>query len=272
VIGGRWPAGELRMKGMYTTPFAKKYFLQRRSGMILTLAAFLSSGLIGGLIMELVYQKTSSIPFAYLIFCVLLVPPTYVISKLNPQTTRNVYILGTINLALAIYDSLTRGLNARTIYFVIFGLVFNLLIVWAILRKIQRKSDQELNRQNFFIRGANAYHSHDFKTAIAEFTQSIKFGNQSRDVYYFRGICYGMLDQYTEALSDFRDVMAIDPAFEDVYFWRGLTYSSIDPSDGRAVSDFERAVAKCDDEKLKDLARHNLHAIQRTAAAPADSQ
>jgi tetratricopeptide (TPR) repeat protein len=236
---------------MYTTPFAKKYFLQRRSGMLLTLALFLASGLASGLFMDLVYQKTRSFPIAYLIFFALQVPPTYVISKLNAKTTRNVYILGAMYLALAIYDSITRGFNSKTIYFVIFGLMFNLLVVWAMLRKIQRKADQELNRQNFFIRGANAYHSHDFKSAIAEFTQSIAFGNQSRDVYYFRGICYGMLDQYPEALSDFRDVMTIDAAFEDVYFWRGLTYYSINPSDERAVSDWQRVMARCDNADLK---------------------
>jgi tetratricopeptide (TPR) repeat protein len=256
---------------VYTTPFAKKYFLQRRSGMLLTLALFLASGLASGLFMDLVYQKTRSILIVYLIFCALQIPPTYVISKLNAQTTRNVYILGAMYLALAIYDSLTRGFNAKTIYFVGFGLVFNLFVVWGMIRKIQKKGAQELNRQNFFIRGANAYHSHDFKTAIAEFTQSIQFGNQSRDVYYFRGICYGMLDQYPEALSDFRDVMTIDPAFEDVYFWRGLAYSSIDPGDERAINDFERAVAKCDDEKLKDLARHNLQALQQAKQPQAAS-
>jgi tetratricopeptide (TPR) repeat protein len=257
---------------MYTMPFAKKYFLQRRSGMMLSLALFLTSGLTGGLIMELVYQKTGSILVAYLIFFALQFPPTYVISKLNTQTTRNVYMLSALNLALAIYDSLTRGFNARTIYFVAFGLALNLLTVWAMIRKVQKKSDQELNRQNFLIRGANAYHSHDFKIAIAELTQSIAFGNQSRDVYYIRGICHGMLEQYPEALADFRDVMAIDPAFEDVYFWRGMTYYSLDPRDPRAAADLERSLAAPIDDQLKTMAAAHLQTIQRAAAAPADTQ
>jgi tetratricopeptide (TPR) repeat protein len=256
---------------MYTTPHSKIYFLQTRTARILVLALLVCGGVATALVMDLIFEKIGVMMAAMAGFYLLFVPLTSLILKLTPETTARLYGLLGYYLLFIVLDRITRPINSNTWYFIGFGVLNAVLQFGRIIMRTEKQAAKELNTRVAFIRGANAYKSDDFTFAIAEFTQSIAFGNRSRSVYYFRGICYGMIDQYPEALSDFRDVMAIDPAFEDVYFWRGLTYYSIDPNHEQASADFERVVAKCTDEELKDHARHHLQTIQRAAAAPADA-
>jgi tetratricopeptide (TPR) repeat protein len=248
---------------MYVTPHSKPYFLQTRTGKLLALGLMLSSGVANGLIMDLAYEKTGTTAVSTIIFFLLFIPINRMLSKLRPEITNRVYFVIGFYLVLIALDRSTRPVGDKMLTFISVSMLFSLGSLISTIKHTEKFAHQILDQKTFYLRAINDYKKDDFKSAITNFTDSISHGNISRDVYYFRGICHGMIDQYPEALADLGIVMDIDPAFEDVYFWRGLTYYSMDHADQRAVADFERVLAQCANEELKDHARHHLQALQQ---------
>jgi len=247
---------------MYVTPRSKLYFLQSRAGRLLALGLVLSSGAAHGLIMDIAFEKTGTTGVSTIIFFLLFIPIHRTLARLRPEITNRVYLIIGFYVLLSVFDRFTRPVGDKTLMFMGISTLFSLVSLISSIKNTEEFARRVLDQKTFYLRAINDYKKSDFKSAITNFNDSISAGNMSRDVYYFRGICYGMIDQYDEALADFRIVLDIDPAFEDVYFWRGLTYYSISHDHPQAIRDFERVLAQGANQELKDHARQYLQALR----------
>jgi tetratricopeptide (TPR) repeat protein len=254
---------------MYTTPHTRIYFLQTRAGKLLALGLMLSSGVAHGLIMDMVYEKTRVTFLAILVFFLVFVPLTYALNRFRWVKNNKLPISIGFYLLLIAYDRISRPSTVDTPYFLGFGILFHLGWFIFFLKNTEKIVRIMLDQRSSYIRACNAYNSNDFTSAIVNFTDSIRSGNVSREVFYIRGMCYAHNDQLLQALDDFNRVIRIDPDFTRVYFWRGLSYKFL--NDERAAADLERFLADCDDEELKDHARHHLQVIQSASAGATGS-
>jgi len=254
---------------MYTMPHSKIYFLQTRAGKLLALGLMLISGMANGLIMDLAYEKTRVTGVAILVFFLAFAPVVYALHRLRWVKNHKLPLLIGFYLLLIAYDRTSRHGTADMLYFLGFGVLFHLGWFIFLIRDTEKTARIMLDQRSFYIRAYNAYSSKDFTSAITNFTDSIRSGNASLEVFYMRGMSYAHNDQLVQALHDFNRVIAIDPSFATVYFWRGLSYKFL--NDERAAADLERFLADCDDEELKDHAQHHLQALQQ-AQQPATNQ
>jgi tetratricopeptide (TPR) repeat protein len=251
---------------MYTTPHTRIYFLQTRAGKLLALGLMLSSGVANGLLMDLVFEKIQVVAVAIIVFGLAFMPLVYALRRLRWVKNNKLPALIGLYLLLIAYDRTSRHVTADTLYFLGFGLLCHLIWLIFLIKETEKISLILLDQQSFYIRAYDAYNSKDFQSAIANCTDSIRSGNVRLKVFYLRGMCYAHTDQYPQALEDCNRVIAIDPSFVDIYLWRGLIYKSL--NDERAAADLERFLADCDDEELKDYARHHLQTIQQAEQPP----
>jgi len=197
---------------MYTTPHSKIFFLQTRAGKLLALGLMLSSGVANGLIMDLVFERTQLMGLAMIIFFLILMAKVYLLSRFKRTLARRVYLIIGFYVFLIAFDRFIRQVNTNTAYFMGFSIIIYLGYLYLAISGTEKHSRIVLDQNVFFIHACNAYNSRDFKLAIANFTDSIRSGNTSLEVFYMRGMSYAHNDQILQALDDFNQVIRIDPA------------------------------------------------------------
>jgi tetratricopeptide (TPR) repeat protein len=251
---------------MYTTPHTRIYFLQTRAGKLLALGLMLSSGVANGLLMDLVFEKIQVTGVAIIVFFLAFAPVVYAMHRLRWVKSNKLPLLIAFYMLLIAYDRISRPSTVNTQYFLGFGILFHLGWVIFFIKNTEKLARIILDQRSFYIRAYSAYSSKDFTSAITNFTDSIRCGNTSFEVFYMRGMCYAHNHQFSQALDDFNRVIRINSGFARAYFWRGLSYKFL--NDERAAADFKRTLADCDDEELKDHARHHLQTIQQAEQPP----
>ncbi len=77
----------------------------------------------------------------------------------------------------------------------------------------------------YFYRGTSSAFKKDYKSAIADFTKSIKLNPNLAEAYYHRGLVYAEQNNYQQAIADYDRAIKLDPKLALAYYHRGLVYA-----------------------------------------------
>lgn len=106
------------------------------------------------------------------------------------------------------------------------------------------KSPKKVRPLNF--RGAEHYKSSRYNEAISDFTKAIELNPDFHILYFNRGACYRKMGKYNEAIRDYEMSIESESAFPlraaEGYFYRGVTYSLIKDWT-KAADNFRKLVA-----------------------------
>jgi tetratricopeptide (TPR) repeat protein len=94
---------------------------------------------------------------------------------------------------------------------------------------------------NYKSKGDVEMHSGNFKGAIRDYTQAIKFKQNYREAYYKRGVAKDSIKDYVGAISDYNKAIAIYSKYLDAYISRGndkLNFKNYQ----EAIKDFNQAI------------------------------
>jgi len=113
---------------------------------------------------------------------------------------------------------------------------------------LQTRLSKELSSLTSFIVGlinlqTSAYHDaiRNFTKAIEEKSDTLKSIDE-KIIYYYRGMLYYFLKEFSRAIADFSKTIALDPKYKIALNNRGIAYYDMQDMD-RAISDFDQAIA-----------------------------
>jgi lipoprotein NlpI len=115
--------------------------------------------------------------------------------------------------------------------------------------------------QALYQRGAGHAAKGDYKEAVRDFTQALKFAPNSSDALYNRGGAYSKLGQWDDALADFNALLKIVPNDPNTYYARAWVQAQRG-EDKAAIADLDKvlAFAPDDQEALLDRGGMNIRA------------
>ncbi|HET6161348.1 MAG TPA: tetratricopeptide repeat protein [Dongiaceae bacterium] len=130
----------------------------------------------------------------------------------------------------------------------------------------QRLQGREL-AQALYQRGVGFAAKADYKSAVRDFSQALKFAPDSTDALYNRGGAYSKLDRWDDALADFNALLKIVPNDPNTFYARAWVYSQLG-KDEAAIDDLDRVLehAPDDHEALLDRGGLNIRAGRYDAA------
>jgi tetratricopeptide (TPR) repeat protein len=115
--------------------------------------------------------------------------------------------------------------------------------------------------QALYQRGLGFAAMADYKTAVRDFSQALKFAPGSTDALYNRGGSYSKLGQWDEALADFNALLKIVPNDPNTFYARAWVLAQRG-EDEAAIDDLDRVLAQApdDQEALMDRGGMNIRA------------
>jgi len=127
--------------------------------------------------------------------------------------------------------------------------------------------------QALYQRGLGFAAMAQYKTAVRDFTQALKFAPGSTDALYNRGGAYSKLKRWDEALADFDALLAIVPNDPNTLYARAWVQSQRG-EDEAAIADLDKVLAGApdDQEALLDRGGLNIRAGHYDAAIKDFSQ
>ena len=110
---------------------------------------------------------------------------------------------------------------------------------------VRRMEPQNTRTHAYLGRIANAFAdrafaAEDYAAALAEYTEALKWGVQSAQIYHRRGVCFAQSGQSQSAIADFGMSISMEPQFSQVYADRGVERMKSEPKG--ALEDFELAI------------------------------
>lgn len=98
----------------------------------------------------------------------------------------------------------------------------------------------------------------DYKTAVREFTQALKFAPGSTDALYNRGGAYSKLGRWDEAMADFDAVLKIVPNDPNTFYARAWVHAQRG-EDAAAIADLDQVLGEAPDDQEGLLDRGGLN-------------
>jgi tetratricopeptide (TPR) repeat protein len=120
----------------------------------------------------------------------------------------------------------------------------------------QRLQGRDL-AQALYQRGAGYAAQGNYKTAVRDFSQALKFAPGSTDALYNRGGAYSKLKQWDEALADFNALLKIVPNDPNTLYARAWVYSELG-KDEAAIADLDQVLTEVPDDQDALLDRGGL--------------
>jgi lipoprotein NlpI len=115
--------------------------------------------------------------------------------------------------------------------------------------------------QALYQRGAGHAAKAEYKEAVRDFTQALKFAPNSSDALYNRGGAYSKLGRWDDALADFNALLKIVPNDPNTFYARAWVHAQRG-EDEAAIADLDQviAIAPDDQEALLDRGGLNIRA------------
>lgn len=95
--------------------------------------------------------------------------------------------------------------------------------------------------EQFFNNGVSKISIENYKDAIADFTEAIRFNPTYAASYYYRGFSHANLKENREAIADYTQVLQLTPSYAKAFFQRGLVYSSLEQKQ-EAIADYLQVI------------------------------
>jgi lipoprotein NlpI len=121
----------------------------------------------------------------------------------------------------------------------------------------QRLQGRDL-AQALYQRGVGYAAQGNYKTAVRDFSQALKFAPGSTDALYNRGGAYTKLKQWDDALADFDALLKIVPNDPNTLYARAWVYSARG-KDEAAIADLDHVLAQAPDDQEALLDRGGLN-------------
>jgi tetratricopeptide (TPR) repeat protein len=100
----------------------------------------------------------------------------------------------------------------------------------------------------FMLREGNRlFQEQKYNEAIEAYSRAINLDPKNFEAYYYRGICYGSMENYEQAIEDYSHVIELNPDFVVVYANRGHSYMNLGDY-GQSVEDLLIAVKAMPDD------------------------
>ncbi|HEY9834121.1 MAG TPA: tetratricopeptide repeat protein, partial [Stenomitos sp.] len=84
-----------------------------------------------------------------------------------------------------------------------------------------------LEASESFKQGLNKFHRGDYRGAIQDFNQALRFNADFAEVYYYRGISRYKKGDYLGAINDYSQVLRVNPHNAEAYSERGLIRAAL---------------------------------------------
>jgi tetratricopeptide (TPR) repeat protein len=101
------------------------------------------------------------------------------------------------------------------------------------------KENDTLLVKDFFSRGKNFYHNHQFVESIEYFDKVLDIDPSHIDAYYSKGTALNELERYEEAIEYFDKVLDIDPSHSDAWHSKGTALNELERYE-EAIECFDR--------------------------------
>ncbi|MDX2303938.1 MAG: tetratricopeptide repeat protein [Microscillaceae bacterium] len=101
-----------------------------------------------------------------------------------------------------------------------------------------------------------------FTEAVDDFSEAIRYDNQSSEAYFNRAEAYYELRRYDEALRDYSKSIQLEPENAMSWFQRGLTYAALHKTE-LAYYDFSTTIERNGRFEAAYVERANLHRLER---------
>ena len=124
----------------------------------------------------------------------------------------------------------------------------------GLLDFFNRKSKEEINVEKSilnFKQGIYKYNTEDYLAAKNYFSTSINYNCNLIQAYYYRGLTYVCVENYSDAISDFNIVIEKEPTNWNAYYYRGISnYEEINYNE--AYKDLKVEFDNETDPKIKE--------------------
>jgi len=121
----------------------------------------------------------------------------------------------------------------------------------------QRLQGRDL-AQALYQRGVGYAAQGNYKTAVRDFSQALKFAPGSTDALYNRGGAYSKLKQWDDALADFNALLNLVPNDPNTLYARAWVYSQLG-KDETAIADLDQVLTQVPDDQDALLDRGGLN-------------
>ena len=125
------------------------------------------------------------------------------------------------------------------------------------LIETQRLQGRDL-AQALYQRGLGYAATANYKNAVRDFTQALKFAPGSTDALYNRGGSYSKLGRWDEALADFDAVLKIVPSDPNTFYARAWVHAQRG-EDAAAIADLDQVLDEAPDDQEGLLDRGGLN-------------
>lgn len=107
-------------------------------------------------------------------------------------------------------------------------------------------------------RGVIYHHAGDNAKAIEELEACVAFGPRQADAYYSLGLCYKIVERWTDAIRLYSEALRLSPNDANILASRGDCYSKMDRFD-EALADLNRAVELDPDSPVHRIFRAQVY-------------
>jgi tetratricopeptide (TPR) repeat protein len=77
--------------------------------------------------------------------------------------------------------------------------------------------------------------------AIQVYDEAIRLTPEDADIYYNRGLAYGLLGHYERAIDDYDEVIRLNPEHADAYYARAVIWNELGQTQ-KAIDDYDKAI------------------------------
>ncbi|MDR1320041.1 MAG: tetratricopeptide repeat protein [Gracilibacteraceae bacterium] len=91
--------------------------------------------------------------------------------------------------------------------------------------------EEEINYEEAFARGDQAFAAGDYEAAALELTDAMSSRDDGTEVWILRGDAYWELELYEDAVSDYEHALALDETLYDIYDRLAECYSRLGDPD-----------------------------------------
>ncbi len=109
-------------------------------------------------------------------------------------------------------------------------------------------------------RGLVQFSLEDYDSAVADFTSALDINAEKIDAFLYRAESFRKLKEHIKARLDLNAALAIEPNQPDLLFESGVNYR-MQRNDEKALSEWEKLIAKYPDTHWQKLAEDNIKLI-----------